>query len=69
MKNKLTPDDIAMILADIQHGEWTTCEGVKCKECPLSLKVSLDGIELFDDAMYTICDLLTKSAERLTELV
>ena len=69
MKNKLTPDNIAMILADAQHGEWTTCEGVSCKKCPLSLEVDLEGVKFKDGAKYTICDLMTKSAERLTQLV
>lgn len=69
MKNKLTPDDIAMIIADMQHGELTTCIDISCKKCPLFLKVDIDEVDLKDGARYTICDLLIKSAERLTQLV
>lgn len=41
MKKKLNPDDIAMIIADWEDGELTTCEGIECDNCPLDKQVPL----------------------------
>lgn len=61
MKKKLNQDDLAMIIADMEHGELTTCSTIDCEKCPLDLEITL-GKENF-----SICYLLTKVSERLNE--
>lgn len=62
MKNKLTPDEIAMIIVDFLDGELTTCKEVECTNCPLSEIVTINGC-----FTSTICGLLVKSAHKLNE--
>ena len=52
MKNKIDQDMVAMIIADFQHGELTTCT-CECKDCPLYRRVN-------KDSETRICDLLTE---------
>lgn len=62
LKNKLTPDEIAMIIVDFLDGELTTCKDVECENCPLHKKIELDG-----DYSKTICNIMVKSAKALEE--
>lgn len=53
MKNKIDQDTIAMIIADFQHGELTTCT-CECKDCPLYKSIPIETKK------FRICDLLTE---------
>lgn len=65
MKDKLTPDQIAMIVADWEDGELSTCEEYACDNCPLEkeLPKSLVGTKKM-----TICDMLVNMSVLLHEV-
>lgn len=65
MKDKLTPDQIAMIVADWEDGELSTCKEYECDNCPLNkeLPISLVGIN-----KVTICNMLVNMSVLLNEV-
>ncbi len=65
MKDKFTPDQIAMIIADFEHGELTSCKGYECDNCALNkeLPVSLIGTRKM-----TICNMLVNMSVLLNEV-
>ena len=65
MKGKITQDQLAMIIADMEHGEITTCEGCECDNCPLNkeLPISLVGFK-----RVTICNALVYMSTMLNEV-
>lgn len=62
-KNKYTQDDIAMIIADWEHGEWTECT-CKCEHCILNREIPINLIGL---KKITICNLLTEVSVLLNQ--
>lgn len=63
-KNKYTQDDIAMIIADWEHGEWTKCT-CECKKCPLNKEIPISIIGL---RKLTICNILTEISVLLNQI-
>lgn len=66
MKEKITPDQIAMIIADLEHGELTSCEGYECNNCALNKRLpkSLVGTVI----NLTICNVLMSMSTMLSEV-
>lgn len=56
-KHKINEKELAHILADLEHGEITVCEG-KCRDCALSKEIPF-GITL---KPMSICNLLSEIA-------
>lgn len=65
MKEKLNPDQIAMIIADIEHGELTTCIGFDCENCALNKELP---ISLVGKKKVTLCNALTDMSAVLNEV-
>lgn len=65
MKNKFNPDQIAMIIADMEHGELTTCTGFECKNCALNKELP---ISLVGKKKVTICNALVYMSVELNEV-
>ena len=65
MKKKLSPDDIAMIIADWEDGELTTCEGIECDNCPLDKQVPLP---LRTRNSVSICNLIMEMSMIMSEV-
>lgn len=67
VKNKLNPDDVAMVLADFMtDGELSSCDRC-CEDCPLSITLNIEiG---FEEAEFSICDLLQGISSALSEEV
>ena len=65
MKKKLNPDDIAMIIADWEDGELTTCEGIECDNCPLDKQVPLP---LRTRNSISICNLIMEMSLVMSEV-
>lgn len=65
MKEKLNPDQIAMIIADIEHGELTTCTGFDCENCALNKELP---ISLVGKKKVTLCNALTDMSAVLNEV-
>ena len=62
VKEKLTPEEIAWILADAEHGEITTCENEQCTKCILNKKLPKEfKLDI------TICSALTIIGEYILE--
>ncbi|GAA0092987.1 hypothetical protein UT300009_30170 [Paraclostridium bifermentans] len=57
VKEKLTPDDVAMILSDFMtDGELSECVDCDCDTCPLGILMTLEvGNE---ESEMTICEML-----------
>ena len=64
MKNKIDVDQLAMILADFEHGEITTCKGFECKTCPLGK----DTTFIVKNKKLDICDMLIHISNLLSEV-
>lgn len=62
---KINPDQLAMIVADIEHGELTTCEGFTCENCALNKELPLP---LVGNRKATICNVLVKMSIVLNEV-
>lgn len=65
MKTKINPDQIAMIIADMEHGELTSCAGFECENCALGKELP---ISLIKRNKVTICNVLTEMATILNEV-
>lgn len=63
MKNKIDVDQVAMILADFNHGEVTTCKGTDCDNCPLGK----DFLEI-EGKTADICDVLMMISDELEKV-
>ena len=65
MKAKLNPDQVAMVIADWEHGELTTCKGFKCENCALykELPISLVG-----NKRVILCNALVEMSAVLNEV-
>ena len=60
-KSKLTPDQVAMIIADWQDGELFSCKDINCKNCVLNI--------VYDKKTgFTICDSFIAMSERLNDV-
>ena len=64
-KNKLTPDQIAMVVADWEHGEHTTCKKNLCDNCPLGKELP---ISVVGKQKMTLCNMLCEMATVLNEV-
>ena len=66
MKDKMTPDQSAMIIADWEHGELTSCEGYECDNCALNKRLpkSLVGSMV----KLTMCNVLMSMCTMLSEV-
>lgn len=62
---KMNPDQIAMIVADMEHGELTTCKGFECDNCALNKELPLS---LVGNRKATICNVLTEMSVVLNEV-
>ena len=71
MKNKLTPDQLAMILADFTHGELNSCNGYSCENCTMSKMLKLDlkskSMKVAELEM-SICALVLQISESFNEV-
>lgn len=65
MKNKFNPDQIAMIIADMEHGELTSCTGFECENCALNKELP---ISLVGRKKVTICTGLVEMSVVLNEV-
>lgn len=65
MKTKINPDQIAMIIADIEHGELTSCAGFECENCALNKELP---ISLVGNKIVTICNALVGISTMLNEV-
>lgn len=65
MKDKLNPDQIAMIIADMEHGELTSCEGFDCENCALNKELP---VSLVNRKKVTICNALVEMSVVLNEV-
>lgn len=65
MKRKLNPDQVAMIIADWQHGEFTTCQGFECENCALNEELPISFV---DNNKVTLCNVMVQMSEVLNEV-
>lgn len=63
-KNKVDQDQIAMLIADWQHGELTECTCI-CEKCPLNDELP---INLVGKNKITMCNILTEMSCILNEV-
>lgn len=64
MKNKIDQDQMAMLIADWEDGELTTCRDITCENCPLNKKVKVTSAYRFQ----TMCSILVEMSIRLSEV-
>ena len=65
MKEKLNPDQLAMIIADMEHGELTDCKGFECSNCALNKELP---ICIVGNKKLTICNGLVAMSTILNEV-
>lgn len=61
-KNKIDPDFLAYIIADMDHGEITTCDGFDCSTCKLNKELPYF---LVGNNKITICNMLVEMSNLL----
>ena len=65
MKIKINPDQLAMIIADMEHGELTSCAGFECENCALNKELP---ISLVGKKKVTLCNALVEMSAVLNEV-
>lgn len=65
MKIKINPDQVAMIIADWEHGEVTTCQGFECENCALNKELP---ISLVGNKKVTLCNTMAEMSTVLNEV-
>lgn len=63
-KNKVDQDQMAMLIADWEHGEFTECK-CECEKCPLNDELP---IKLVGKNKITICNMLTEMSDLFNEV-
>lgn len=63
-KNKVDQDQMAMLIADWEHGEFTKCT-CDCENCPLNDELP---IKLVGKQKITICNMLTEISYLFNEV-
>ncbi|HSQ89773.1 hypothetical protein [Romboutsia sp.] len=65
MKNKLNPDQVAMIIADWHDGELMSCKKAVCENCALNkeLPIAVVGVKKM-----TLCNMMCEMATVLHEV-
>lgn len=63
-KNKIDQDQMAMLIADWEHGEFTNCT-CECENCPLNDELP---IKLVGKKKITICNMITEMSYLFNEV-
>ena len=63
-KNKHSQDQIAMLIADWEHGELTECT-CECENCPLNKELP---VKLVGKQKMTMCNMLTEMSALFNEV-
>lgn len=64
MKFKIDPDQFAMLISDMEHGEFTSCIGYECDNCPLSKELPVSVVK----HKMTLCNMLVTMSMVLNEV-